>query len=145
MQFIYLGETKACKDSLNDLLLIAKNFEIEEFSKNVEVGKLQYYQSDHSQNYDLHSESTTESIESEELREKFDNSDEIHNSFKGESSIKSKGSMNFELDATNQENHPKHVKSVQEDVEIQAEMELTTQIQSKHQDVKYVKLNSRVI
>ena len=139
LQFIYLGETKAYKDSLNDLLLIAKNFEIEEFSKNVEVGKLQYYQADHSQNYELQFESTTESIESAELKEKFDDSDEIQSSFKGESSIKSKGSMNFELEATNQGNHPKHVESIQEDVEIQATttMELTSQIQSKHPDVKY--------
>ena len=30
LQFIYLGETKLYKDSLNELLLVAKNLEIEE-------------------------------------------------------------------------------------------------------------------
>merc|ERR1711949_114760 len=47
LQFIYLGETKLSEDCLNELLLVAKSLEIEEFSKNVEVGKLQYSQADH--------------------------------------------------------------------------------------------------
>ena len=109
------------------------------------VRKLQYYQADHSQNFDLHFESTTESTESEELRKKLDDSDEIQSSLNGESSrwsigqnsLKSKGSMNFELEATNQGNDPKHVESIEEDVEIQAPIELITQIQSIHQNVKF--------
>ena len=117
LQFIYLGETKACKDSLNDLLLIAKNFEIEEFSKNVEFGKLQEdYQTDNGQNSDLHYQ----------LKEKFNKSNEIQSTLKEESSslwsilqnrIKSKSSKNFESEATKQGDLPKHIQSDKEDVE----------------------------
>ena len=65
LQFIYLGETKLSEDCLNELLLVAKSLEIEEFSKNVEVGKLQYSQADHNPNSDFHYEPSV-SIKSEE-------------------------------------------------------------------------------
>ena len=66
LKFIYLGETKLSKDSLNELLLVAKNLEIEEFSKNVEVGRLQY--NIIITNSGLHYEDT-ESIKSEDIDE----------------------------------------------------------------------------
>ena len=117
LQFIYLGETKLYRDSLNELLLVAKNLEIEEFSKNVEFGKLQDYQTDNGQNSDLHSQ----------LKENFNKSNEIQVPSIEESSslwsilqnrIKSKSPKNFESEATKHDHLSKQIQSDKEDVEI---------------------------
>ena len=138
LQFIYLGETKLYKDSLNELLLVAKNLEIEEFSKNVEFEKLQDYQTDNGQ-----------------LNEKFNKSNEIQSTSKEESSaislwsilqnrIKSKSSKNFESEATKHDYLPKHIQSDREDVEIQKIIEEDTKdeipifnIQSEDEGIQY--------
>ena len=138
LQFIYLGETKLYKDSLNELLLVAKNLEIEEFSKNVEFEKLQDYQTDNGQ-----------------LNEKFNKSNEIQSTSKEESSaislwsilqnrIKSKSSKNFESEATKHDYLPKHIQSDREDVEIQKIFEEDTKdeipifnIQSEDEGIQY--------
>ena len=39
MQFIYLGETKVCKERMKELIKVAKNLEITQLSNEVEVGK----------------------------------------------------------------------------------------------------------
>ena len=138
LQFIYLGETKLYKDSLNELLLVAKNLEIEEFSKNVEFEKLQDYQTDNGQ-----------------LNEKFNKSNEIQSTSKEESSaislwsvlqnrIKSKSSKNFESEASKHDYLPKHIQSDREDVEIQKIFEEDTKdeipifnIQSEDEGIQY--------
>ena len=143
LQFIYLGETKLYKDSLNELLLVAKNLEIEEFSKNVEFGKLQDYQTDNGQNSDLHSQ----------LKENFNKSNEIQVTSKEESSslwsilqnrIKSKSPKNFESEATKHDHLSKQIQSDKEDVEIQKIIEEDTKdeipifhIQSEDEGIQY--------
>ena len=138
LQFIYLGETKLYKDCLNELLLVAKNLEIEEFSKNVEFEKLQDYQTDNGQ-----------------LNEKFNKSNEIQSTSKEESSaislwsvlqnrIKSKSSKNFESEATKHDYLPKHIQSDRKDEEIQKIIEEDTKdeipifnIQSEDEGIQY--------
>ena len=39
MQFIYLGETKVCKERMKELIKVAKNLEINQLINEVEVGK----------------------------------------------------------------------------------------------------------
>ena len=117
LQFIYLGETKLSNHNLNELLLVAKNLEIEEFSKNVEVVRLQYSQSDHSTNSGLHYE-PTENIKSEDDDEIQD--DEVDEKF--QQKIKEDRKNNIKKFSCNQCDYQAKMKKY-----------LTTHIESKHE------------